>query len=101
MTIVGKEGTWAEEGTTWLSFHETEAWSDFRDGKDLALLIGDSNCGPLIELTSRPPEEEEWRAPAHGHPADNWRGTLKGTTNMGKYAYGPGQFRFQDGEWLL
>ena len=102
MTVIGREGTWKEEPTTWLSFRETEQWIDFSgassiSGKSLALLIGDPNCGPSISLTSRPPEEEEMqRAPAHGHPSDNWRISIQGTTNMGKYAYGPGQFRFQD-----
>jgi len=98
MTVIGKEGAWAQEPTTWFSFREAEAWVDFSNGKDLALLLGDPECGPLIELTSRPPEPEEMpRAPAHGHASDNWRITIQGTTNMGTYAYGPGQFRFQDG----
>ena len=99
MTVIGKAGAWTQEATTtWLSFREAEEWVDFSNGKDLALLIGDPDCGPLIELTSRPPEPEEMpRAPAHGHASDNWRVTIQGTTNMGKYAYGPGQFRFQDG----
>ena len=98
MTVIGKDGAWAQEPTTWFSFREAEAWVDFSNGKDLALLLGDPECGPLIELTSRPPEPEEMpRAPAHGHASDNWRITIQGTTNMGTYAYGPGQFRFQDG----
>ena len=99
MTVIGKAGAWTQEATTtWLSFREAEEWVDFSNGKDLALLIGDPDCGPLIELTSRPPEPEEMpRAPAHGHASDNWRVTIQGTTNMGRYAYGPGQFRFQDG----
>ena len=98
MTVIGKEGAWTQEATTWFSFREAEQWVDFSNGKDLALLLGDPDCGPLIELTSRPPEAEEMpRAPAHGHASDNWRVTIQGTTNMGRYAYGPGQFRFQDG----
>ena len=98
MTVIGKEGAWPHEATTRFSFGEAEAWVDFMNGKDLALLLGDPECGPLIELTSRPPEPEEMpRAPAHGHASDNWRITIQGTTNMGRYAYGPGQFRFQDG----
>ena len=98
MTVIGKEGAWAHEATTWFSFREAEEWVDFSNGKDLALLLGDRDCGPLIELTSRPPEPEEMpRAPAHGHASDNWRITIQGTTNMGRYAYGAGQFRFQDG----
>lgn len=98
MTVIGKEGAWPHEATTRFSFREAEAWVDFSNGKDLALLIGDPACGPLIELTSRPPEPQEMpRAPAHGHASDNWRITIQGTTNMGRYAYGPGQFRFQDG----
>ena len=98
MTVIGREGAWPHEATTRFSFREAEAWVDFSNGKDLALLIGDPACGPLIELTSRPPEPEEMpRAPAHGHASDNWRITIQGTTNMGKYAYGPGEFRFQDG----
>ena len=98
MTVIGKEGAWPREATTWFSFREAEKWVDFSNGKDLALLVGDPECGPLIELTSRPPEPDEMpRAPAHGHASDNWRITIQGTTNMGTYAYGPGQFRFQDG----
>lgn len=98
MTVIGKEGAWNREPTTWFSFRDTAAWVDFSNGKDLALLIGDPACGPLIELTSRPPEPEEMpRAPAHAHASDNWRVTIQGTTNMGTYAYGAGEFRFQDG----
>lgn len=99
MTVIGKDGAWAQEGArTLLSFRDAEEWADFNEGKDLAILIGDPDCGPLIEATSRSPEPEEpFRAPAHGHPSDNWRITLQGTTNMGRSAYTDGQFRFQDG----
>lgn len=97
-TIIGKEGPWKQETTTWLSFRDAEKWGDFNEGKDLAILMGDPSCGPLVEATSRPPEPAEpFRAPAHGHPADNWRITLQGITNMGRDAYSDGQFRFQDG----
>lgn len=34
---------------------------------------------------------------AHGYDADNWRISIQGTTNVGKYAYTGRQFRFQDG----
>jgi hypothetical protein len=34
---------------------------------------------------------------AHAHASDNWRISVRGTTNMGRDAYTQGQFRFHDG----
>ena len=34
---------------------------------------------------------------AHAHASDNWRISVRGTTNMGRDTYEQGQFRFHDG----
>ena len=34
---------------------------------------------------------------AHPHASDDWRISVRGTTNMGRDAYEQGQFRFHDG----
>ena len=34
---------------------------------------------------------------AHSHPSDNWRISVRGTTNMGRDTYEQGQYRFHDG----
>ena len=34
---------------------------------------------------------------SHSHPSDNWRISVRGTTNMGRDTYAQGQFRFHDG----
>jgi hypothetical protein len=91
-----------------VSFRRPEQWTSFApalQGTHLdgvaagttSVLIGDGARGPLIVLTALPPDEAAARTPAHMHASDSWRISLKGSMEMGKEAYAPGEFRFQEG----
>jgi hypothetical protein len=97
-TPVGKVEP-AVNGLVNLSFREVEGWRRFFGvGKSLDLLMGDDTAGPYVVFSCFGPMEDEMpRGPAHGHDSDTWRMSVLGTTNVGKYAYTEGQFRFQDG----
>lgn len=89
----------AVNGQVNLSFRDVEGWRRFFGvGKSLDLLMGDDTAGAYILFSCFGPMEDEMpRGPAHGHDSDTWRISIQGTTNVGKYAYTQGQFRFQDG----
>lgn len=89
----------AVSGQISLSFRRVEDWRRFFGiGKSLDLLMGDDISGPYILFSCLGPMADEMpRGPAHGHDSDTWRISIQGTTNLGKYAYSQGQFRFQDG----
>jgi hypothetical protein len=92
----------SERGYVPLSFRDAEDWNKLKapplEGRQLALLLGDDDVGPLVVCVTFPPSDEEMeRALAHGHDSDNWRITLLGESHMGPATYGPGEFRFQDG----
>ena len=97
-TPVGKIDP-AVNGQLNLSYRDVEGWRRFFGvGKSLDLLMGDDTAGPYILFSCFGPMEDEMpRGPAHGHDSDTWRMSILGTTNVGKYAYADGQFRFQDG----
>ena len=64
----------------------------------LPIMVGDDHCGPFIVLSYVEPSEEQMPLSfAHAHASDNWRISVRGTTNMGRDAYEQGQFRFHDG----
>ena len=64
----------------------------------LPLLVGDEQCGPFVALSYVEPSEEQMPLSfAHAHASDNWRISVRGTTNMGRDTYEHGQFRFHDG----
>ena len=44
-----------------------------------------------------PTDEQMPLSFAHAHASDNWRISVRGTTNMGRDTYDQGQFRFHDG----
>src|SRR5206468_1932649 len=44
-----------------------------------------------------PTDEQMPLSFAHSHASDNWRISVRGTTNMGRDSYEQGQFRFHDG----
>ncbi|HKY16318.1 MAG TPA: hypothetical protein VJM33_15430, partial [Microthrixaceae bacterium] len=44
-----------------------------------------------------PSEEQMPLSFAHAHASDNWRISVRGTTNMGRDTYEQGQFRFHEG----
>jgi len=64
----------------------------------LPIMIGDDDCGPFVALSYVEPTSEQMPLSfAHAHASDNWRISVRGTTNMGRDAYEQGQFRFHDG----
>jgi hypothetical protein len=64
----------------------------------LPMMVGDDRCGPFVVLSYVEPSDEQMPLSfSHSHPSDNWRISVRGTTNMGRDAYGQGQFRFHDG----
>lgn len=89
----------ASDGRVSMSFRQAESWRKFFGiGKSLDLLMGDETSGPYVLFSCLGPMADEMpRGPAHGHDSDTWRISIQGTTNVGKYAYSQGQYRFQDG----
>lgn len=88
------------DGHVDLDFRRPEAWGPTQDGggQGLAIMCGDEHAGPFVYLSCFPPMEDEMpRSFAHAHASDNWRISVRGTTNMGTDAYADGQFRFHDG----
>ena len=63
------------------------------------MLVGDERCGPFVALSYVAPSDEQMPLSfAHAYPSDNWRISVRGTTNMGRDTYEEhGQFRFHDG----
>lgn len=82
-----------------VDFRDLDGWGDLpEDGKIMPILFGDPDAGPFVVLSCFPPMEEQMPLSfAHSHASDNWRISIRGTTNMGKDAYTEGQFRFHDG----
>lgn len=79
-------------------FAERSGWTENMGATVLPMLVGDDHCGPLIVLSYVEPSDEQMPLSfAHAHASDNWRISVRGTTNMGRDAYTEGQFRFHDG----
>lgn len=96
--ILAPEPPAPADGNIDLDFRQPESWRRTGDGHGLGMMLGDEVAGPFVYLSSYPPQDEMMpTAFAHAHASDNWRITVRGTTNMGKDAYTDGQFRFQDG----
>lgn len=87
------------DGHVDVDFRDTDGWSDLPDdGKIMPILFGDPDAGPFVVLSCFPPMGEQMPLSfAHSHASDNWRISIRGTTNMGADAYAEGQFRFHDG----
>ena len=86
------------DGHVDLDFAERSGWSDNMGATVLAMLVGDEKCGPFIVLSyTRPTDEMMPLSFAHAHASDNWRISMRGTTNMGRDTYEQGQWRFHDG----
>src|SRR3954469_3305906 len=85
------------DGHVDVSFTERAGWSD-ADATILPIMMGDEHCGPFVVLSYVEPNDTQMPLSfAHAHASDNWRITVRGTTNMGRDAYQQGQFRFHDG----
>ena len=86
------------DGHVDLSFDDRAGWSESLGATILGILAGDDHCGPFVVLSYVEPMEEQMPLSfAHAHASDNWRISVRGTTNMGRDTYEQGQFRFHDG----
>jgi hypothetical protein len=86
------------DGHVDLAYEDRAAWSESMGVMILPMMLGDDDCGPFIVLSHSEPSEEQMPLSfAHAHASDNWRISVRGTTNMGRDAYEQGQFRFHDG----
>ena len=80
------------------TYTDRTGWSQDLGATILPIMVGDDQCGPFIALSYVEPMEEQMPLSfAHAHASDNWRISVRGTTNMGRDAYEQGQFRFHDG----
>ena len=97
--ILTPEPIEATNGAVDLDFTDPARWPPYvGDGFGITAMLGDEHAGPMVFLSSFPPADEQMPTGfAHAHASDNWRITVRGTTNMGRDAYTEGQFRFQDG----
>ena len=89
----------ASDGKVDLDFRDPSRWPAYvGNGFGVTTMLGDEQAGPMVFLSSFPPNPEQMPTGfSHAHASDNWRITVRGTTNMGRDAYTEGQFRFQDG----
>lgn len=80
------------------TYTDRRGWLDSLGATILPIMVGDDDCGPFIVLSYVEPSEEQMPLSfAHAHASDNWRISVRGTTNMGRDTYRKGQFRFHDG----
>ena len=80
------------------TYADRTGWSENLGATILPIMVGDDHCGPFIVLSYVEPTEEQMPLSfAHAHASDNWRISVRGTTNMGRDTYEQGQFRFHDG----
>jgi hypothetical protein len=80
------------------TYTDRSGWSEDLGAKILPIMVGDDHCGPFVVLSYVEPSEEQMPLSfAHAHASDNWRISVRGTTNMGRDTYEQGQFRFHDG----
>src|SRR3954463_9750952 len=80
------------------TYTDRTGWSENMGATILPIMVGDDHCGPFLVLSYVEPTSEQMPLSfAHAHASDNWRISVRGTTNMGHDAYEQGQFRFHDG----
>jgi hypothetical protein len=86
------------DGHVDVSYTDRAGWSESLGATILPIMVGDDQSGPFIVLSFVEPTEEQMPLSfAHAHASDNWRISVRGTTNMGRDSYEQGQFRFHDG----
>ena len=86
------------DGHVDVTYTDRAGWSENMGATILPIMVGDHHCGPFVVLSFVEPTEEQMPLSfAHAHASDNWRISVRGTTNMGRDTYQQGQFRFQDG----
>jgi hypothetical protein len=80
------------------SYSDRTGWATDLGATILGIMVGDDRCGPFVVLSYVEPSEEQMPLSfAHAHASDNWRISVRGTTNMGRDTYEQGQFRFHHG----
>jgi hypothetical protein len=80
------------------TYTDRAGWSKDMGAQILPIMLGDDHCGPFVVLSYVEPSEEQMPLSfAHAHASDNWRISVRGTTNMGRDTYEKGQWRFHDG----
>jgi hypothetical protein len=95
--ILSSVPTTPVDGHVDLSFTDRAGWLE-TEATILPIMVGDQQCGPFVVLSYVAPMDEQMPVGfAHAHASDNWRISVRGTTNMGRDAYEHGQFRFHDG----
>lgn len=88
----------AVDGHVDATFTDRTGWSQDLGATILPMMVGDERCGPFVVLSYVEPTDEMMPLSfAHAHASDNWRISVRGTTNMGRDTYEQGQFRFHDG----
>jgi hypothetical protein len=88
----------AVDGHVDATYSDRRGWSEDLGATILPIMVGDERCGPFVVLSYVEPSEEQMPLSfAHAHASDNWRISVRGTTNMGRDTYEQGQFRFHDG----
>lgn len=88
----------AVDGHVDATFTDRTGWSQDLGATILPIMLGDEHCGPFVVLSYVEPMDEMMPLSfAHAHASDNWRISVRGTTNMGRDTYEQGQFRFHDG----
>jgi hypothetical protein len=81
-----------------VTYTNRAGWFEDMGATILPIMVGDDRCGPFVVLSYVEPSEEQMPLSfAHAHASDNWRISVRGTTNMGRDTYEQGQFRFHDG----
>lgn len=86
------------DGHVDVNYEDRDGWSQDLGATILPILLGDEHCGPFVVLSHVEPCDEQMPLSfAHAHASDNWRISVRGTTNMGRDTYEQGQFRFHDG----
>ena len=86
------------DGHVDVTYSERAGWFEDVGATILPMMIGDDRCGPFVVLSYTAPMDEQMPLSfAHSHPSDNWRISVRGTTNMGRDTYEQGQYRFHDG----
>jgi len=96
--ILSTEPMASVDGHVDATYTDRTGWSTDMGATILGIMVGDDRCGPFVVLSYVAPSEEQMPLSfAHAHASDNWRISVRGTTNMGRDTYEHGQFRFHDG----
>ena len=88
----------ATEGHIDLNYEDRAGWAQDIGATVLGIMMGDEHCGPFVALSYTEPRDDQMPLSfAHAHASDNWRISVRGTTDMGRDSYAQGQWHFHDG----